>query len=264
MALEPQVRILPDAEAVGVATGGGAADVEVAGYGTLKGRFVLEGTVPQPAPITPTKDAVCIAKAPIVNDRIVVGPNQELANVFIYLPKAPPGTKSPESLETLKFDQEGCRFLPHCMFMQTDQTILVLNSDATLHNTHTNPQRQPAFNQGVQPNETNGVPLKYSRAEKQPVSVTCDIHPWMLAFHMPLDHPYGAVSGEDGTFEIADLPAGKHEFSIWHEVAGDLNKRYEVEIPVDGTTEVEIKVPAQSLAEFKGQPSKRIVLSMIP
>ncbi len=261
---DPKVTILADAEAEGVSLAESAAAVEVAGYGTLKGRVILEGSVTAPAPITPSKDAVCIAKAPIPNDRIVTGANGGLANVFVYLGKAPGGTKQPESKESLKFDQQGCRFLPHCLFVQTEQEVLVLNSDATLHNTHTNPQRQPAFNQGVQPNEKNGVPLTYARGEKQPISVTCDIHPWMLAYHLPLDHPYGVVSGEDGSFEIANLPAGTHEFTIWHETTGVVDSRYKVEIPVDGTAEVEIKIPAASLSNFSGERPKRVILSMIP
>jgi hypothetical protein len=35
-------------------------------------------------------------------------------------------------------------------------------------------------------------------------------------------HPYMAVSGEDGTFEIKNLPAGKHEIKFWHEAPGNL------------------------------------------
>ena len=258
------VRILPDADADQTAAAGGAADVQVAGYGTLKGRIVLDGSASIPGPITPTKDAVCIAKSPIENDRIIVGADQGLANVFVYLPKAPGGTKQPASPEPIKFDQIGCRFLPHCLTTHTTQTILILNSDSTLHNTHTYPERNPGFNQGVQANEKVGVPLVYSRSEKTPVSVTCDIHPWMQAYHLPLDHPYAAISGDDGSFEIADLPAGKHQFTIWHEVPGVVDGRYEVEIPVDGTAEVEITIAAQSLAQFEGPRPKRVVLSMIP
>lgn len=261
----PFVAILPDADAAGEAEATGvAAAVSVAGYGTLKGRVVVEGTVSVPAAITPTKDAVCIAKAPIRNDRLEVDASGALANVFVFLPKAPGGAKPATSVEPVTFDQQGCRFLPHCLFVQTEQVIRILNSDDTLHNTHTNPQRQPAFNQGVQPNEKTGVPLAYSRPEKQPVSVTCDIHPWMLAYHLPLDHPYGAVTATDGTFEIANLPAGRHEFTIWHEVPGMVDSRYVVDIPVDAAVEVEIKIPAQALAQFQGPRPKRVVLSMIP
>jgi hypothetical protein len=256
------VSILPDADAQQQA--GAAADVEVAGYGTLKGRILLEGSVNIPGPINPTKDAFCIARAPITNDRIQTGADGGLANVFIYLANAPGGTRQPESTEPVKFDQVDCRFVPHCLTVQTDQTILILNSDDTLHNTHTYPQRQPSFNLSVAPKEKNGVPLVYSRSERIPVSVMCDIHPWMLAYHLPLDHPYNVVTDGDGNFQITDLPAGRHEFTIWHGVPGVINNRYAVEISVDGTTEVEIKVPAQQLAQFNGPQPRQVILSMIP
>lgn len=258
------VSILPDAEAQEQAGAAAAADVQVAGYGTLKGRVILEGSVNVPGPITPNKDAFCIARAPIPNDRIELGADNGLANVFIYLANAPAGTKQPESTEPIKFDQVSCRFVPHCLTVQTNQTILVLNSDETLHNTHTYPQRQPGFNQSVAPGEKDGVPLAYSRSERVPVSVMCDIHPWMLAYHLPLDHPYNVVTDGDGSFEIADLPAGRHEFTIWHGVSGVINNRYAVEIPVDGTAEVEIRVPAQQLARFNGPQPRQVVLSMTP
>ena len=80
----------------------------------------------------------------------------------------------------------------------------------------------------------------------------CDLHPWMTAYQLPLDHPYGVVTAEDGSFEISNLPAGRHEFTIWHEVPKVVDSKYEVEIPVDGTAEVEIKIPAQSLALLLG------------
>lgn len=260
------VQILPDADAeedAGPAASGGA--VEIAGYGTLKGRVILDGSVSPPGPITPSKDAFCIAKAPIPNDRIEVGAGGGVGNVFVYLPKAPAGTKQPETLDPVKFDQQGCRFVPHCLVVQTGQQIQVLNSDGTLHNTNVSSQKNTKQNLAVAPNTTTGgVPFNFARAEKVPATVTCDIHPWMTAFHLPLDHPYGVVTAADGTFEIPNLPAGTHEFTIWHEVPKVVNGRYKVEIPVDGTAEVEIKIPAQQLSRVDGPASRRVVLSMIP
>ena len=52
--------------------------------------------------------------------------------------------------------------------------------------------------------------------------VVCNIHPFMKGYILLLDHPYMAVSGDDGTFEIKNIPAGKHEFQFWHEAAGYL------------------------------------------
>jgi len=256
--------VIPDADATADAAVSDPSTVEVAGYGTLKGRVVVDGSISTPGPITPSKDAVCIAKAPIPNDRIVTGAGGGLGNVFVYLPKAPSGTKQPESLDPVKFDQQGCRFEPHCLVIQTDQDVLVLNSDASLHNTNVSPQRNAKKNIAVGPNTTDGIPMSFSRPEKTPAAVTCDIHPWMLAFHLPLDHPYGVVTAEDGTFEIPNLPAGEHSFTIWHEAGGVVNGNYKVDIPVDGTAEVEIKIPAGSLSDFEGPRSRRVVLSMIP
>jgi hypothetical protein len=266
------VKIVPDDEAAGADAGGAAgAPVEVAGYGTLRGRVIVDGPPPNLPPtiqqslIKAQDAAFCVYEEMPKQENFRVGPGGELANVFVYLPKAPPGTKQPEGeLPPVKFDQKLCTFIPHCLFVQAGQTILILNSDGTLHNTHTYPTRNVPLNASVGPHNADGVPLVYSRAENKPVKVTCDIHAWMGAFHLPLDHPYGAITAEDGTFEITNLPAGKHEFTIWHEVAGDINKRYVVDVPVDGVADVEIRVPAQSFAQFEGGRPKRVVLSMIP
>ena len=51
-----------------------------------------------------------------------------------------------------------------------------------------------------------------------PVMVTCNIHPWMKAYAVFRKDGYVAVSAGDGSFQIADLPAGEMlEFQVWHE-----------------------------------------------
>ena len=72
--------------------------------------------------------------------------------------------------------------------------------------------------------------------------------------------PYMAVTAEDGTFEIANIPAGEHEFQFWHESVGYLKDvkfdggkanrrgRADLEIAADETLELgEINVPASLL-----------------
>jgi len=47
--------------------------------------------------------------------------------------------------------------------------------------------------------------------------VTCNIHPWMKAYVIFRKDGYVAISAADGSFEIADLPAGEPlEFQVWH------------------------------------------------
>ncbi len=48
----------------------------------------------------------------------------------------------------------------------------------------------------------------------------CDVHFWMASYVHVLDHPYYAVTGDDGSFEIKDLPAGTYTVEVWHEKLG--------------------------------------------
>ena len=57
----------------------------------------------------------------------------------------------------------------------------------------------------------------------------------MLAFHLPLDHPFGAVTDKDGNFKIENLPPGDYQFKVWHEKAdggkgGFLESKYKVSV----------------------------------
>ena len=42
----------------------------------------------------------------------------------------------------------------------------------------------------------------------------------MNAYAAILDHPFFAVTGKDGSFEIVGLPAGTYEVEAWHEKMG--------------------------------------------
>jgi len=52
------------------------------------------------------------------------------------------------------------------------------------------------------------------------IPTRCDVHPWMAAFINVFDHPYFAVSGDDGSFAIDQLPPGDYVIEAWHETLG--------------------------------------------
>lgn len=240
------------AEAAAVAaTGATDAAPGEGGVGTLKGRVVYVGDY---SPLPPlfakggaTKDSSVCGAESIPNESILVK-DGGLANAFIYLDKIPKGAVIPEVGDPIVFDQKVCVFTPHAMVVRVKQTMKILNADGAAHNTHTYPKKNTAFNSVVQPNDRNGVDLIYGQAEKEPFTVGCDIHSWMTAYHLPLDHPFGAVSAADGTFEIKDLPAGKHEFKVWHEAGKMVEKALVVTIK-PGDNEVTINVPASKLGK---------------
>jgi hypothetical protein len=115
-------------------------------------------------------------------------------------------------------DQVGCRYSPHVLGVQVGQTVEIRNSDGLLHNVHGLPKVNASFNRAMPPNVT-----EYRHVFEQPEApflVKCDVHPWMGAWIEVLDHPYFAVSGGDGRFEITGLPAGTYEVEAWHEMLG--------------------------------------------
>lgn len=215
-------------------------------WGTLKGRIILDGEMPKQNPLVkkgdPTaKDAAVCAAQDVPSEKLVVDPSEHgIANIFIYMQKKPEKIH-PDLLKSkdgeLKFDQKGCRFIPHAMVVRTDQKVRVLSQDAVAHNTHSNPIKNTPENFVVPPSDQTGILMKpLALAERVPVRINCDIHPWMEAYWVVLDHPYAAVTDEKGNYEIPNLSVGEHEFTIWHEGCGFLEKKYPVTIKA-GTNE---------------------------
>ncbi len=121
-------------------------------------------------------------------------------------------------------DQVNCKFVPHVLVVQTSQLVNVISSDAVAHNTRGTPLKNPGFNFIVAPKDSKGTEQPMKLGERLPVQIGCDIHPWMRGYWVVVDHPYATVTDKDGNFEIKDLPAGDHEFKVWHENPGYLYK----------------------------------------
>lgn len=255
------VTIKPVAGAADASTGGDSAvETAAAGYGTLVGTVTYAGTPKDLPPLQPVggdgtlkpeDKAICTAVA-VPDESLVVNPTGGgLANAIIFLEKRP-GNIKPElvkpSQEPLEFDQKGCRFFPHILIAEIGRPLLVYSDDPIPHNTHTRPKRNSEFNKLIPAHEAGtareGVPCVYKKPESGPISVVCDLHNWMKAYHFPIDHPYAAVTDKDGHFKIEGLPAGKHFFNVWHERAAGsgqlLKRKLQITIEVDQETKADL------------------------
>jgi hypothetical protein len=246
---------------------GAAAESTGTGWGTLKGRFKFVGTPPAPSPLKADKDTeVCGKGGQIMDNSLVVASDGGIANIALYA-RAKRVHDSAKPLAEgegpqVIFDQKNCMFLTHVMAFQLGSKLDIKNSDPIGHNTKVDPQKGVPFNQTLAVGQS--VPYAATSEETLPATVSCSIHPWMRAYLLPRKDKYFAVTKADGTFEIANLPAGEEvEIQVWHERASGpggalaLDKkelkwtskgRFKVKLEPDQTLELALEVPA---AAFK-------------
>jgi hypothetical protein len=238
------------------------------GYGSISGRVVLAGKIPVlpglvragDNRIKPDDRATC-AREDIPDESLVVDVKTKgIANVFVYLPKATRGIHprlQKSEQRQVGCEIQACRYRPRALFARTDQAVVVRVQDDVPHNLHDRPLRTVRFGETIQPllNQQREMKLRYLRPEPVPFPVVCDLHSWMRASWLILDHPYAAITDAQGKFTIADLPAGAYEFRVWHEAGGEIQDALQAVVKADQTTDLgEIKVP---VARFENDTRRR-------
>ena len=210
----------PGAAPAGAPAGGGQK-VDPATTGTVTGTVSLDGTAPKNEAIKMNADPVCLreAKGTQTQETYMVGSDgKSLANVFVYVKDGLGNYVFDTPTDSAKIDQKECRYHPHVFGMRVGQPLEILNSDPTLHNIHAMPKANQEFNNG-QP--IQGMKMTHTFTAKEVmVPFKCDVHGWMNAYVGVLDHPYYAVTKDDGKFELKDLPAGTYTIEAWHEKLG--------------------------------------------
>lgn len=190
-----------------------------AGGATISGSVKFTGAKPAVKKIQMTADAYCKTQHATVDaEDVVVNPNGTLKNVYVYVKSGLAGKTFPKATTPAVLDQKGCMYTPHVLAVQTGQELLVRNSDGVLHNVNARPKINKGFNFG-QPVQGMESKKSFDKPEVM-IPVKCDVHPWMGGWIGVQDHPFAAVSGDDGSFTLKGLPAGTYEVEAWHEKYG--------------------------------------------
>jgi hypothetical protein len=182
--------------------------------GTISGKITFTGTPAKQKPISMSKEPICDKQhnPPITTETVVIGSNNALANVVVYISAGADDPNPPAQVVT--YTQKGCQYIPHVLVMHTGQELDVVNADPTSHNIHPLAKTNHEWNKS-QPPGTPPIKDKWDQAEF--IEVKCNIHPWMHGWFAVLNTNHYAVSGEDGKFSLPDLPPGKYTITAWHE-----------------------------------------------
>ncbi|MBI2807831.1 MAG: hypothetical protein HYX68_22850 [Planctomycetes bacterium] len=199
--------------------------------GTITGTIRYTGIIPPSQRITLTDGQILIH-----NDVVVHKKSKGLRDAAVLLDwtgKVPVNPK----LKPVLIDQRDMVFLPRVVTIQQGRKVRFENNDIFNHGVSAQSiLGENSFNLTTPP----GRGFEHTfKAQANPIPIGCVLHSWMRAYVIVRPHPYHAVTDADGTFRIANVPAGKHTLWLLHP---DTNYRETIMVNVIGNKTVDLAI----------------------
>ena len=170
----------------------------------------VRGRVEIGIPVTARRPSAAYATRPVTQPALA--PVSELRHVVVFLKDAPALRTEPTVMEIRQKDEN---FVPRVVAVPIGSEVQFPNDDPIYHNV-SSLSRAKTFNLG-----------RFPRGESKSVRVTkpgvvkvfCEIHSHMTATIMVFNHPWFAMVGEDGRFELANVPSAsarsRRGMNVW-------------------------------------------------
>jgi hypothetical protein len=214
----------------------GYEEIAIKDGASYSGKLTLNGPVPPPRRfhlITFPNMDFCGTISDGNGDRILrefhVSDKGEFKNVtvlFVAVPKGKPFNYSPE----LKI--ENCLIDPFVAPVRNNHSIKIESKDPIVHDIQTYSLKDDytfaMFNKPMLPKSTEIKDVRF-RPNHYIFRVQCGVHSYMQNWGIAIGNPYFAVTGEDGSFSIGDIPPGEYDVIAWHPLMTPLVHRVKIE-----------------------------------
>jgi len=159
-------------------------------------------------------------------------------NIAVYI-DAIPGKKFDNPAQHVSVDQRNEVFTPHTIVILKGTTVDFLNSDHVAHNVY-----WPSINGDKKLRHSltivsPGQKKSFQFDDVGAAQMLCNLHPEMVGYVVVVPTPYFALTGNDGTFTIKDVPPGNYTLKTWSE---DGKPTTQAITAADTATSVEVTV----------------------
>jgi len=162
--------------------------------------------------------------------------DRKIKNVVVYIEEIKAGKPVPSEPVTLT--NLKCAFVPHVVVGFKGNTFIERNDDPIPHNIHTYWGGKTMYNINL---SGEGASITKPLKKTGLIEVECDSHHWMHGYIYVTDHPYAAVTNDDGEFFLKDIPPGTYTVVAWHEMLNKIEAHVKVESGKVTTLKLEYK-----------------------
>jgi plastocyanin len=201
---------------------------------TIKGSVRLAGAGLEQKKLPITVDHSVCGKEKEGQD-VIVSAGKGIRNVVVSLQNPPPDATWKVPLAPVQMDQQQCVFVPRVVIVPVGGTVEFLNSDRLLHNIRSRAAVNRPFNRTQPKGRT--IPMVFQKPEL--IRVDCDLHPWMRGWVVVAEHPFYAITNDQGEFLLDNVPPGRYTIQLWQEALGTVTKDVSV---ADGVTTVTVEM----------------------